>query len=428
MPNNKNHNNEINVLYAVLNWGLGHATRSIPLIRALINSENENLKYNLTIASTGRALNLLQSEFPDLTFIDLPDYNIKYSNKGHNLIFYVAAQIPSIIYNMFIEHKETEVIVKHKNIAIIISDNRYGMFSRKKHVKNYFITHQLRFKLPSQFSFLEIIGELFNKFIFQFYQKILVMDNKGKPNISGDLSHKYIFLQSDKIKFIGLFSDTLKKSYSEIQKSTNGLWSIDTLSMNLFNFIFTGNNREELAPMDNNWKNSLNYLVIISGVEPQRSLFEKKVLSQIQKLDGKKVIVLGITEEERFISDRSKEFNETETLIFNKLPRKIISDLMNLSEFVICRSGYSTVMDLVYLNKKALLIPTPGQTEQEYLAKYYKNENLFYSINQEKLDLKRDVKIAHEFSDSAGSKNIASNYSSRIPINNTDLFFNEIGQ
>lgn len=413
--------NEINILYAVLNWGLGHATRSIPLIRALNNYNNPSFTFNVTIVSTGRAINLLKSEFPQLTFIDLPDYNIKYSKNGRNLIFYIALQIPRIIFTMLQEHGETKNIVRNKHIDIVISDNRYGMFSLNKDVKNYFITHQLRFKLPPKLSFLEIFGEFFNRFIFKFYDKIFVMDSQGKPNISGDLSHKNNLLHSDKIKFIGLFSDTLKKSHKEIGSSFISAKSNTSINSKLSKFLFTSNN---IGLETKN--NSLSYLVIISGVEPQRSLFENQILSQIEKLGGKKIIVLGLTEKEAFLNEKSYDYDENEILIFNHLPREIISDLINLADFIICRSGYSTMMDLVYLKKNALLVPTPGQTEQEYLSEYYKKENLFYSVSQYSLDLERDVKKASEFGMILGKENIFDNYNKMIPINNTNLFMDEI--
>ena len=131
MSNNNNDKMQINILYAVLNWGLGHATRSIPLIRTLTNYQEQNLKCNLTIISTGRALNILKSEFPKLTFIDLPDYNIKYSKQGRNLIFYVALQLPYILYSMFIENKAINKIVKNKNIDMILPDEAVFVNERK---------------------------------------------------------------------------------------------------------------------------------------------------------------------------------------------------------------------------------------------------------------------------------------------------------
>lgn len=433
---NQPNKTKINILYAVLNWGLGHATRSIPLIRTLMKNELLNSEFHITIVSTGRALNLLKSEFPMLDFIDMPDYNIKYSKKGIYLIPYLAIQIPSIVYKIFLEHREIKNIVKSRNIDIVISDSRYGVFSSNKNVTNYFITHQLRFKLPPIISFLEIFSEFFNRFIFSFYDKIFVMDNKGKPNISGDLSHKNNFINMNKVKFIGLFSDTLKESFKDIESNfiarlNSNIENIDKNDVNtkLYKFLFTNSDNESKVTKNKTVeKCDLRYLVIISGVETQRSLFESKILSQIGKLKGKKIIILGLTEIEESFSKKTIEYNNSEILIFNHLPREIISDLINLTDFIICRSGYSSVMDLVYLKKKALLIPTPGQTEQEYLATYYKNEKLFYSVSQKLLDLERDSKIAYDFSNTLNENIGIENYNSAIPINEVNLFLDEISK
>lgn len=386
-----------NVIYAILNWGLGHSTRSIPLIKALLEEKdvNSNNKYKVTIVSTGRSLNLLKKEFPRLDFIDLPDYNVKYSKKGSNLIFYIALQLPSIIYNLFREKNQIEKIVKEQDIDIIISDNRYGVFStRKRSVKNYFITHQLRFKLPQILSSFEFFSEYFNRFFFRYYNKVFVMDNKEFPFFSADLSHKGHISQLDKIKFIGLFSDTTSISNQDIEKKYNlkedykedlDFNKLLKLKKELHNFLFVED------PNSKTTNNNLNYLAIISGPEPQRTIFEEKIVRSIEILNGKKIVILGLTEKDDFLTYKSDSL-----LVFNHLPREIISDLINLTELIICRSGYSTVMELVSLNKKALMIPTPGQTEQEYLSNFYLKQNLFYSVEQEKLELVRDVEIVKQ--------------------------------
>ena len=404
------------VLYAVLNWGLGHATRSTPLIRSLVNEKTakSNKRYDITIVSTGRSLSLLRSEFPQLKYIDLPDYDVKYSKKGSNLIFYLALQVPSIIYNLFKEKNKIEKIVKEKDIDIIISDNRYGVFStRKRKVKNYFITHQLRFKLPKILSSFEFFSEYFNRFFFNFYDKVFVMDNKEFPFFSADLSHKGNITKSDKIKYIGLFSDTKEKEIVEIKsnlKNTKDITNkkLEELKNELHDFLFVKSDKDTASEY-------LNYLVIISGPEPQRTIFEEKIITKIDKIGGRKIVILGLTEKKEYLKEKRDNI-----LVFNHLPREIISDMINLSGLVICRSGYSTVMELVVLNKNALMIPTPGQTEQEYLSKFYKEQNLFYSISQEKLDLEVDIKKALYINENKLK------YEDRNKSNQVELFLNEL--
>ena len=393
-----------NVLYAVLNWGLGHATRSIPIIKALIEEKTSNgsNKYNITLVSTGRSLSLLKREFPTSDYIDLPDYDIKYSKKGSNLIFYLVYQIPSIIYNLFREKNKIEQIVKERNIDIIISENRYGAFSTiKRDVKNYFITHQLRFKLPKVLSFFEFLSEYFNRFFFRYYDKIFIMDNKDFPFFSGDLSHKGEIIKLDKLRYIGLFSDTKNKEIAEIEKDFNFIsdrdinTDIDNLKKKLNDFLFINNSIKNKKS-----EHILDFLVLISGPEPQRTIFENQIMSQIENIQGKKIVILGLTDEKDFIKEERGE-----VIVFNYLPREIISNLINLTNLVICRSGYSTVMELVSLNKKALMIPTPGQTEQEYLSDFYLEQNLFYSVRQDHFNLFHDVNKALGFKQKSGNDN-----------------------
>jgi len=71
-------------------------------------------------------------------------------------------------------------------------------------------------------------------------------------------------------------------------------------------------------------------------------------------------------------------------------------DFLNRSKLVVSRSGYSTILDLAVIGTKALMTPTPGQVEQEYLARYHNQKGTFYSVNQNDIDLIRDVKIAQK--------------------------------
>jgi len=191
-----------------------------------------------------------------------------------------------------------------------------------------------------------------------------------------------------------LFSDTTSISNQDIEKKYNlkedykedlDFNKLLKLKKELHNFLFVED------PNSKTTNNNLNYLAIISGPEPQRTIFEEKIVRSIEILNGKKIVILGLTEKDDFLTYKSDSL-----LVFNHLPREIISDLINLTELIICRSGYSTVMELVSLNKKALMIPTPGQTEQEYLSNFYLKQNLFYSVEQEKLELVRDVEIVKQ--------------------------------
>ncbi|MFO7810025.1 MAG: glycosyltransferase family protein [Candidatus Delongbacteria bacterium] len=331
------------ILYAVLNWGIGHATRSLPLLRGL------GKDHDITVMSTGRSLELLRSELPDIRFIDHPDYSVKYTKKGGSLLLSLFFQIPKILLKLKEEHRFTEKLVEEQKFDRIISDNRYGIYSKK--IPSYFLTHQIRFKLSEKLRYLEIFSEYFNKLYFRNYRKVFIPDEKEDINLSGDLSHRRSFVENPKISYIGLLADLNCKKpdiYSDI-------------------------------------------LFIISGPEPQRSIFEDKILSQSPLLQGKKIIVRGVTEkyEKRVTGDSE---------IYSCVNRDKLSAMIRGAKLIVSRPGYSTVMEVASYGKRALFVPTPGQTEQEYLARYYVEKGYFSFVGQESMELVKDIsKIKEQF-------------------------------
>jgi len=324
------------ILYAVLNWGLGHATRSLPVIRRLAFNND------VTILSTGRSLEFLKAELPDLEFIDHEDYSVRYTKSGFSMIPYMAFQLPKIFLRLKEEQKYTEMLVEKYKFDRIVSDNRYGIYSES--IPSFFITHQLRFKLPGQLSIFERFSEYFNKFYFRSYRKIFIPDAEKPPCLSGVLSHDLASIQRTKLVYTGILAD--------------------------LDF--------EIEPVQSD------YLIIVSGPEPQRSIFEEKVRAQSKLLKGKIIIVCGRTEERKVGS-------EDGVTVYSHASRRELFAMMKGTKTVISRPGYSSVMEIVSMNKKALFIPTPGQTEQEYLADYFREKGYFHSVTQEKMDLATDV-------------------------------------
>lgn len=324
------------ILYAVLNWGIGHATRSLPIIRELVK------EHDVTVLSTGRSLKVIKSELPHLNFIDQPDYSVKYTKRGGALLFSLFFQIPKILFRLKQEHKFTEELIIKQKFDRIISDNRYGIYSRS--VPSYFITHQIRFKLPGVLRRFEPLSEWFNRSYFRNYRRVFIPDEKGEVNLSGSLSHGSEFANNPKITYTGILAD-LEGCEPEIYSD---------------------------------------YLFVISGPEPQRTIFEKKIIEQSKKLEGKKIVVRGVTESDEMYSADSTE-------IYSSVKRNKLTAMIKGAKTIISRPGYSTVMELVCYDKKALLIPTPGQTEQEYLARYYKTKGYFSYISQDEMELDRDL-------------------------------------
>lgn len=322
------------ILIAPLNWGLGHATRCIPIIKAL--QENNFIPI---IASDGIALELLRKEFPYLQLLQLPSYQIEYAKNGKNFKWKLLQNCPKMIEAVLEEKKTIKKWIKKYDIDGIISDNRLGVFSQK--VPSIFITHQLNVMTGST----TWITSKLHQHIIKKYMECWVPDAEETPNLSGDLGH--IKKASFKIKYIGPLSRMNKKETPKIY----------------------------------------DLMVILSGPEPQRGLLEEKLKKEMLRYDGKVVFVKGIIEK-----DQKKEQIENVTY-FNFMNSRQLEQTFNESEMVLCRSGYTTIMDLSKLGKKAFFIPTPGQYEQEYLAEKLKKEGLVPYTKQDDFRIENLIEI-----------------------------------
>jgi len=316
------------ILIAPLNWGLGHATRCIPIIKAL-----EENGFEPIIASDGVALALLKKEFPNLLSIELPAYNIQYAEKGKNFKWKLALQMPKMMLAIKKEKSKINKIIENYEIDGIISDNRLGVYSSK--VPSVFITHQLNV-LSGKTSWLTT--KLHSRYISKF-DACWVPDVAGAENLSGKLGHPETY--------IGPLSRIEKKS----------------------------------LPI------KYDIMVLLSGPEPQRTLLEKKLIKELENSSKEILFVKGIVESQQQIEKVNS------ITYYNFMNSEELSTAFNESEFVVCRSGYTTVMDLAKLEKKAFFIPTPGQYEQEYLAKKFKSEIVAPSCKQEKFKASKLEKI-----------------------------------
>jgi len=341
----------MNILICPLDWGLGHATRDIPIINKLIADG-----HTVIIAADNAPLELLKIEFPQLTFICFKSFQIKYA-QGKSQAFSLIFSIPNILYHILCEHVELKKIIRQFNIDTVISDNRYGLWNKK--VKCTFITHQIFIKLPKHWRFLEGFVFMINKWFISKFDECWIPDFGTFPNLSGDLSHGKILPVN--AKYIGILS-RFEISDKLIVKN--------------------------LLP-------DFNILVVLSGPEPQRTIFERILVEQLKATAFKTLIVLG---KPKSLSKKRIEIKNEANLVFvNHLPTALLQNAILKAEVVICRSGYTSVMDLVKLDAKAILVPTPGQTEQEYLAAYLMQQNYFFSMTQTEFDLNVAIKKYLEF-------------------------------
>jgi hypothetical protein len=332
------------VLISPLNWGLGHATRDIPIIKKLLDQHHD-----VTIAACGNALAVLEKEFPECSSIPFPDYPVPYSASRFFLPKFVAF-FPLMLKAISDERKNLDAILAKTPYDLIISDNRLGVYSSK--IPSVFITHQLHYHLPMIFWPVEILAVAMNGYLHAKYLQVIVPDNPpGPAALAGKLSRPGT-------------EETRKRTY--------------------FSGILTSTHRQEI-------EEDLDYLVMISGPEPQRTRLEEILMNQIPGVDGTSVLLLGSPRNNAV----PKQSENCTVIPYASTQEK--EKLMNRAKCIICRSGYTSIMEIAEIRKRhALFIPTPGQTEQEYLSWYYEKKGWFYSKNQYDLDLPEDIRLAHQ--------------------------------
>jgi uncharacterized protein (TIGR00661 family) len=336
----------LHILISPLDWGLGHASRCIPIISQLIKAGHK-----ITVAGYGRSLILLQKEFPNLDSVVLQGFSPSYSRTGNTLLHLVLL-LPQFIGTIFREHSKLKSLIARYHFDIIISDNRYGLWN--KQVRSIIITHQVMIKTPGWLRFAEYPIYLVSRLMISCFDECWIPDYEESPGLSGDLSHRYPLPKN--AKFIGPLSR--------------------------FN---------QSEPASENEVADRKIIAIISGPEPQRSLFEDLLISQLTETKTPTTIITGKPESENTV------VTESTLKILPHLSTEDLNSLVYSSSLVICRSGYSSIMDLEALGAKALFIPTPGQTEQIYLAELHYKAGKALFRTQEKMDLKVDIDNALKY-------------------------------
>jgi uncharacterized protein (TIGR00661 family) len=332
------------ILLAPLDWGLGHATRCIPLIRELLNHEAI-----VSLAAEGPQASLLLTEFPGLAILPLKGYNIKYARSGAGLLWNMLVQAPKILRSIRREHAWLTALLNEHDFDAVISDNRYGLYHSS--VPCIFMTHQLTIKSSLGKWSERILRQRNYRYINRFSQ-CWIPDIAEENNLAGDLSHP-ASQPGTEPRYIGPLSRFKKTGVAE--------------------------KKDHL-------------LVILSGPEPQRTLLEDKIIEQVSHYNGTATIVRGLPDERSLIPSTNM------IQFYNHLPAEALNNEMMQAEYIISRSGYSTVMDLAALQKKSILIPTPGQTEQEYLACYLQQKKWAYTVSQKDLSLPDTLQHASDLS------------------------------
>ncbi|HLQ85320.1 MAG TPA: glycosyltransferase [Salinisphaeraceae bacterium] len=329
------------VLFAVQNWGLGHAVRSLVLIRALL----ERGDAVTILMQPGPGMRLLEQELGDTCeFIPYTDMPVPLSRwRG---VFYIRMTLamPRIRLRFWLEQRLTERLVAARGIDLVISDSRFGVWSRR--VPSYCITHSLRQIVPGRLRWIEWLVEWGQRRLLRNYRQILIPDLAEDGGLSGDLGHgNRLDWGRDRLVYIGPLADVV---------------------------------RPEVAQ-------DIDYFFSISGPEPQRTLFEQRVLAALPQLQGRIVVTRGLPEL------AGEQYRVAGAVVHGHLDREQQAAMFNRARVIISRSGYTTLMELATLGKRALFVPTPGQSEQEYLARFHRARGRIWSVRQEQLEIVRDL-------------------------------------
>lgn len=331
------------VLVAPLDWGLGHATRCIPVIYALIKQG-----FRVLIAADGKVKHLLSDEFPQVPILHIRNYGIRYTSSAWALPFGLIIQIPKLLSIIQYENRILRKYVRQYGIDAVISDNRYGFYHPG--VPSVILTHQLHINTP--------FGEIGDRFLQQLNYRFInrfsecwVPDHALPPALAGTLSHPRQ-LPRVQVKYTGPLSRFNNGSYHSEEK---------------------------------------HLLLLLSGPEPQRTILEKMLLAEIAQYRKPVVLVRGIPGATENLDPADH------VTVYNYLPARELEAVISEAQMIICRSGYSTVMDLARLRKKSILIPTPGQTEQEYLGRHLSSVGFALVIPQDKFRLQSALALAADF-------------------------------
>jgi len=457
----------INVLICPLDWGLGHATRCIPIIRELINHNA-----NVMIAADGSSSELLQKEFPGLRHLCLHGYRIKFS-KYLPVGVRLAIDVPRILLRIIKEHILLAQLIKDHDIDMVISDNRYGLWSKKAY--SIFITHQPNIIPPSLLEFSAPLLRQVTRFFISKYNECWIPDSESVDNLSGKLSHGYPLPSN--VRFIGLLSrfdkeadallkrtvmdsapqkdrtdktsalqeegtgkafdplsdeavtesdtkikgtSTTSASIKEVKEKESAFVSDEAVTESDTKIIETSTTsasmkeerakesafltNESVTASDTKTEETqrtqaaiavvpakrYDIVAIISGPEPHRSIFENKLIHELQEYPVKSLLLRGITG-----IGQNKRTIKYLTIV-DHLTADELSAVLMTGPVVICRAGYSTLMDLAFTGNRLICIPTPGQTEQEYMALCGAEKNRLVYAKQKDFSINQCINLINK--------------------------------
>jgi hypothetical protein len=370
--------NGMTVLVSPLNWGFGHAGRMIPVALELKKRGCE-----VIFAADASMLEMAGRELPGIRLVEIPGLRIRYSRSLPQYIC-IFLQLPHIIASAFAEHRVLRRLAREMNPSLIISDNRFGFYHRK--IYSVYVTHQLRIPFPRLLRLMEPLAACMHRLIINRFDLCLVPDFPGDENLSGRLSHgvrlprniMYTgplsrFGSDDGVAATASASPEGRVISSADATTVSGVSVSDTPSKNTGSLLYP--DRDEAAGPSVNPYVSL----ILSGPEPQRTLLLEKVA---EALYGVEPVILSTGPAPHPFMEKHP------SATFITAPDKeTMHRIIAASSLVLTRAGYTSVMELFSMGRGAVIIPTPGQTEQEYIGMHLNGKYGFITLKQDKLEL-----------------------------------------
>lgn len=350
------------ILIAPLDWGLGHATRCIPVVREIERQGGEAI-----LAGEGQGIELLKQEFPELEIVELSGYRISYPRSG-KMAWKMATLVPSLLQRICQEHRSLLRLVRERRIHGIVSDNRYGLWH--PFIPSVFMTHQIHIRSP-------LLGGLLfriNRSFIKRYGTCWIPDIGGESgNLAGELCHSKAIPEN--CRFVGPLS-----RFAPAGEESGTATHSDTGPDDRRSAI---RDQQPFAPSPLPQEPSI--LALLSGPEPQRSMLEQEILAAFKAHPGPTRLIRGLPEK------TEKEEQIAGIACHGHLASKPLQKAIEAADVILSRPGYSTIMDLSTFGKRAIFIPTPGQTEQEYLAQYHQKALHCPYFEQGHLDLPKGL-------------------------------------
>ena len=354
------------VLVAPLDWGLGHATRCVPVVREFLRAGAE-----VELAVVKANANFFREVFPDLRQRLAPSYNIVYPKHGYNMALWLLKNSVHLNAVMRYEHHFAEEMVKRHGYDVLFSDNRFAFYS--KNALSIYMTHQRRIAFPRALAAFERIGVMWHANIMRKFDEVWVPDLEIYPGYAGSLSHSGATPGDKPMRFVGTLS-----RFSEMGCAPNLMGNapvpvdlereVDLMSMSEF-MAHSANVEWDAAPEKRTSGNhsfemraAYKVVAVVSGVEPARTQFEQQLREALQQIPGRHMMILGKPSAEQ------KTWTEGNIEFHTHLATNDFAEAVKRADFVVSRGGYSTVMDMAELGAKCIFVPTPGQFEQIVLA------------------------------------------------------------